>query len=246
MEEGISVLLGSGGVSTPERRELYRTLSSNHFSECSEVLFIPYASDDWDSYTSRMSEFMGDGGPSLVGIHTFPDPQEAIAESEAVYVGGGNSFLLIRELHNRGLVEIIRDAVFGGVPYMGVSAGSNVACPQMSTTNDMPIVYPPSFESMGIVPFQINPHFHPGKIRFLDGEKLVEHYGESRAQRISEFHRHNDLPVLGMWEGSFVRWDGKNGILSGRATLFLAGSEPVDLHDGAVFDEGLREVTDHS
>ena len=246
MEEGVSVLLGSGGVSTPERRKLYRKLSSDHFSECSSVLFIPYASDDWDSYTSRMADFMGEGGPSLVGIHDFPDPQEAIGQSEAIYVGGGNSFLLIRELHNRGLVGAIRDAVFGGVPYMGVSAGSNVACPQMSTTNDMPIVYPPSFESMGIVPFQINPHYHPGKIRFLDGEELAEHYGESRAQRISEFHRHSDIPVLGMWEGSFVRWDGKTGVLSGRATAFLAGSEPVDFHEGALFDGSLREVANHS
>ena len=236
----VSVLLGSGGISTPERRELYRKLSSEHFSKCSEVLFIPYASDDWDSYTSRMKELMGEGGPGIVGIQSFPDHQTAVRESEAIYVGGGNSFLLIRELHKRGLVEIIRDAVRAGIPYMGVSAGSNVACPQMSTTNDMPIVHPPSFDSIGIVPFQINPHFHPGKIRFLDGENLVEHFGESRAQRISEFHRHNDTPVLGMWEGSFVLWDGFRGRLFGRATAFLAGSEPFEMDDGSEFDSTLQ------
>ncbi len=236
----LSVLLGSGGISTPERRELYRSLCSEHFSGCSNVLFVPFASDDWDSYTSRMNEFLGPEGPTLVGIQAFPDHESAIRESDAIYVGGGNSFLLIRELHERGLVEPIRDVVMGGTPYLGVSAGSNVACPTMMTTNDMPIVLPPSFRSFGIVPFQINPHYHPGKVLFMDGDEVANHYGESRAQRIAEFHRHQETPVLGMWEGSFVHWDGSRGMLNGRATAFVPGQEPIEIQDGSEIDAGLQ------
>ena len=121
-----------------------------------------------------------------------------------------------------------------------MSAGSNVACPTMMTTNDMPIVLPPSFESFGIVPFQINPHYHPGKVLFMDGDEVTNHYGESRAQRIAEFHRYQDTPVLGMWEGSFVQWDGSRGRLTGRATAFLPGAEPCVFHDGSTFDSELR------
>ena len=234
------VLLGSGGIATEERRELYRSLVSEHFSGSSQVVFVPFASDDPDAYTSRMQDFIGPNGPSLVGIHTFEDALSAVREAKGIYVGGGNSFLLIRELHERGLIGPIRESCLGGTPYLGVSAGSNVACPTMMTTNDMPIVLPSSFESFGIVPFQINPHYHPGKVLFMDGDEVANHYGESRAQRIAEFHRHQDTPVLGMWEGSFVLWDGTRGRLTGRATAFLPGDEPYDFHDGSEFDSELR------
>ena len=239
-ETPIRVLLGSGGIATQERRETYRCLVSAHFSDCENVLFVPYASDDHDGYTSRMQGFLGEGGPSLVGIHTRDDHLSAVSEADGVYVGGGNSFLLIRDLHEMGLISPIRDRVLAGAPYLGVSAGSNVACPTMMTTNDMPIVKPPSFDSLGIIPFQINPHYHPGKIRFSNGGELVEHFGESRAQRISEYHRHNQTPVLGMWEGSFVHWDGLRGRLTGRATAFSAGKDPIDMVDGAAFDQFLE------
>ena len=242
-EPSVSVLLGSGGISTEERRTTYREMVSEHFSDCGEILFVPYASDDHDTYTSRMQDFMGPNGPSLVGIHTFEDKQSAIDEADGIYVGGGNSFLLIRDLHEIGLIGPVRERCLGGAPYLGVSAGSNVACPAMMTTNDMPIVLPPSFESFGIVPFQINPHYHPGKVLFMDGDEVANHYGESRAQRIAEFHRHQENPVLGMWEGSFVQWDGSRGRLTGRATAFLPGAEPSDFHDGAEFDSELR-ITD--
>ena len=236
---GIAVLLGSGGISTEGRRAVYRELVGKHFSDCSEVLFIPYASDDHDSYTERMQDFMGQGGPKLVGIHESDGPEAALKRAEGVYVGGGNSFLLIRSLHELGLVTPIRDLVLSGSPYLGVSAGANVASPTMMTTNDMPIVHAPSFDSFGVVPFQINPHYHPGKILFMDGEELVHHYGESRAQRIAEFHRHSSAPVLGMWEGSFVRWDGEIGRLTGRATAFT-GRGSFEMEDGCEFDAGLE------
>lgn len=239
-EPALRVLLGSGGISTEDRREVYRTLVGDHFSDSDTVLFVPYASDDHDSYTTSMQDFMGPNGPSLVGIHTFEDELSAVNEADGIYVGGGNSFLLIRELHERGLIDPIREICLGGVPYLGVSAGSNVACPTMMTTNDMPIVLPPSFESFGIVPFQINPHYHPGKVLFMDGDEVRNHYGESRAQRIAEFHRHQDTPVLGMWEGSFIHWDGSRGRLTGRVTAFLPGADPSDFHDGSTFDSELR------
>ena len=218
---------------------MYRNLVSDHFSDCREVVFVPFASDDHDAYTSRIQDFLGSTVPKIVGLHDFPDPSLAISRAEAIYVGGGNSFLLIRDLHEMGLVGPIRDRVLDGAPYLGVSAGSNVACPTMMTTNDMPIVLPPSFESLGIVPFQINPHYHPGKVLFMDGEEVASHFGESRAQRIAEFHRHQDTPVLGMWEGSFVQWDGSTGRLTGRATAFVPGEEPSEVYDGSEFDGSL-------
>ena len=238
----LSVLLGSGGISTDQRRALYQKMVSDHFSSCSEVVFVPFASDDHDTYTSRMQQFLGSEGPGLVGLHTFENQSEALSEAEGVYVGGGNSFLLIRDLHEMGLVAPIREMTLGGAPYLGVSAGANVACPTMMTTNDMPIALPESFDSMGVVPFQINPHYHPGKIRFMDGDEMRDHYGESRAQRITEFHRVRDEPVLGMWEGSFVQWDGSLGSLTGRATAFRAGEDPVELSDGSEFDASLGLV----
>ncbi len=237
--KSISVLLGSGGIATEARRETYREMVSEHFSGCEEVLFVPYASDDHDSYTSRMQDFMGEGGPRLVGIHSHEDLESAVQEADGIYVGGGNSFLLIRDLHDAGLIGPIREAVMGGAPYLGVSAGANVACPTMMTTNDMPIVLPPSFESFGIVPFQVNPHYHPGKALFMDGDELANHYGESRSQRIAEFHRHQSTPVLGMWEGSFVQWDGSRGVLTGRGTAFLAGGGPIEMPEGIDFDKEL-------
>ncbi len=236
----VSVLLGSGGISTQDRRDTFRNLVSSHFSGCKQVLFVPYASQDHDKYTIRMQEFLGPDAPIMSGIHTFEDTSQALAEADGIYVGGGNSFLLIRDLHELGLVTPIRDMVLRGAPYLGVSAGANVACPTMMTTNDMPITLPTSFSSLGLVPFQINPHYHPGKILFMDGNELRDHYGESRAQRIAEFHRIHQDPVLGMWEGSFVHWDGSIGQLSGRATAFRVGENPVELADGSTFEARLE------
>jgi len=236
----IRVLLGSGGIATEARRKLYQDLVSEHFSDCSEVLFVPFASDDHSGYTSRMQGFLGDAGPRLVGLHESTDPIEAISQAGAIYVGGGNSFLLVKELHERGLIAPIRERVLSGTPYLGVSAGANVACPTMMTTNDMPIVHPPSYESLGIVPFQINPHYHPGKILFMDGENLEKHYGESRAQRIYEFHKIHQIPVLGMWEGSFLEWDGKTCRIIGNATVFHPQGERIELTEDSQLTDELQ------
>ena len=233
------VLLGSGGIATAERKELYISLVEDHFSDCSEVLFVPFASDDHEGYTSRMQGLMGPEGPSLVGIHSHPDPRTAIMEADGIYVGGGNSFLLVRELHERDLLVLIRERASGGAPYLGVSAGANVACPTMMTTNDMPIVLPPSFESLGIVPFQINPHYHPGKItlhargRGLEPLRRVQ---EPEDIRVPQARQNSGTRHVG---GSFISWDGSKGRLTGRATAFLPDIEPVDLEDGSEFDSSL-------
>lgn len=241
-QEDLRVLLGSGGNATEPRREMYRNLVSDHFSDCREVVFVPFASDDHDAYTSRIQDFLGSTVPKIVGLHDFPDQSLAISRAEAIYVGGGNSFLLIKELHERGLVGSISQRVLSGIPYLGVSAGSNVASPTMMTTNDMPIALPSSFESFGVVPFQINPHYHPGKIKFIDDGEIVDHFGETRAQRISEFHRQDSTPVLGMWEGSYVHWNGTTGRLTGRATAFRAGEDSIEFSDGSQFDENLQKI----
>lgn len=233
------VLLGSGGISTEERKAKFHELTSLHFSNTTEVLFIPFASHDHSSYTARMGSFLAPIDIRVVGIESFEDQIAAVEAADAIYVGGGNSFLLAKELHDRGLVEPIRSAVFRGASYLGISAGANVACRTMMTTNDMPIVHTPSFESFGLVPFQINPHYYPGKVLFMDGQELARHYGESREQRINEFHRLESTPVLGMWEGSFVQWDGSKARLYGRATAFLPGDSPVEIPDGSEFDAGL-------
>ena len=222
---------------------MYRDLVAKHFSGCETVLFAPFASHDHDDYISRMQDFLGPSGPRLVGIQEM-DHSGGWPKASGIYVGGGNSFLLVHELHKRDLVQRIRDSVLDGMPYLGVSAGANVASPTMMTTNDMPICLPPSFDSFGIVPFQVNPHYHPGKIRFMDGDELADHYGESRAQRIAEYHRTSDTPVLGMWEGSFVKWDGSKGSLIGRATAFRRGEESFELSDCSGFNPYIEKISE--
>ena len=167
------VLLGSGGIGTEERRKLCMDEMSRVFEGVSQVLFIPYASNDHDSYLEGANRFTSSAPFDLVGIHDAEDELDAIKEAEGIYVGGGNSFLLVRDLHEKGLVDAIRDKVSDGTPYVGISAGSNVACPTMMTTNDMPVVLPSSFHGFGIVPFQINPHYHPGSILWKEGDEII-------------------------------------------------------------------------
>ena len=134
----------------------------------------------------------------------------------------------------------MRKRVLGGMPYMGVSAGANVACPTMQTTNDMPIVFPESFETFDLVPFQINAHYHEGTIWMKEGDHFEQHFGETRAQRIQEFHEHNDRPVIGLWEGSFLRWEDETGkLIGGNATIFHKDTEPVTYPEGTEFNLDL-------
>ena len=233
----VRALLGSGGIGTEARRAMYRELMSEHFAGCERVVFVPFAGHDHDGYTARMREFAGDAGYELIGLHELDDPLAAIESMDGIYVGGGNTWLLVRELHERGLIEPIREAVLErGVPYAGVSAGANVACPSMQTTNDMPITLVPSFETFGIVPFQINPHYHPGGIWFregVDGE-FQQHFGETRAKRVSEFHQTHETPVIGLYEGAFLRCRGDTYELLGNKAAVMRPGEEIVTHDPGV------------
>ena len=227
-------LLGSGGFRTEERRQLYNDEMRRHFGDIKRVLFIPYALHDHEAYTALMTERGLNAGYEIDGIHRHDDPAKAIREADAISVGGGNTFRLIADLHRLGLVELIRDRVMNDdLPYMGVSAGTNVACPTMQTTNDMPITQPSSFEAIGLVPFQVNAHYYGGSIWVRHGEDFVEHFGETRDDRIREFHEMNDTPVVGLWEAGFIRVeDDQFELIGAQARVFRKGCDPYDVEPG--------------
>lgn len=236
----ISILLGSGGIRGEQMVSLYHRQMARHFCDVDEVLFIPYAAADHDRQLSRMQEFSKESGVKLVGIHNADDPFQAVIDAKAIYVGGGNTFLLTRDLHRYNLIPAIRQKVLHGTPYMGVSAGSNVAGPTMQTTNDMPIVMPKSFDTLDIVPFQINPHYIPGETWVKLGEEYVLHHGETRAQRIHEYHQHNETPVIGLREGTYLRWNGQVATLSGgEAVVHRPEGRPVTHEAETKFDGRL-------
>ena len=161
-------------------------------------------------------------------MHTFASPRQAIEEARVLFVGGGNSFRLLRTLQQYDLLDLVQRRVMDGeVRYMGASAGSNMACPSLRTTNDMPIVQPHSFEAFGLIPFQINPHY-------VDADPNSTHMGETRERRIEEFLEENDVPVLGMREGCWLRRSGDTLRLDGLAgaRLFTRGAAPQECAPG--------------
>ncbi|HVO13443.1 MAG TPA: dipeptidase PepE [Vicinamibacteria bacterium] len=192
------------------------------------VLFIPYALRDRDGYAARAREAFGEMGFQLDSIHQAADPRRALQRAEAVFCGGGNTFRLLKTLYDEDLLEPLRERAREGMPYTGASAGSNLACPTIKTTNDMPIVEPPSFAALGLVSFQINPHY-------LDPEPGSTHMGETRETRIREFHEENETPVVGLREGAMVRGEGDSVQLRGRAgaRLFRRGQEPIEVPAGS-------------
>lgn len=231
----VRILLGSGGFRTAERRAALFAAMRLHFGDVGRVLFVPYATADHERHLEGALAAGFDAGYELEGIHRHRDPVAAVRAAEAISIGGGNTFLLADALHRLGLVEPIRERVRAGVPYMGVSAGANVAGPSLRTTNDMPIVQPPSFETLGLVPFQINPHYFAGTAwrRGSDGT-LHEHYGETRDERIAEFHEHDEAVVVALWEGAWLRIEGgRIALEGGPARVFRRGAEPLDLDAGA-------------
>jgi len=226
----MKLLLGSGGVRTPERKSMYLQLMNENFKDCQRILFIQYASRDYDEYTNKVRDMFRESEYEITGIHELDNPIKEIEEMEGIYVGGGNTFTLVRKLHDEGLIEPIRKRVKeDNIPYAGVSAGSNVACPTMQTTNDMPIELVPSFETFGIVEFQINPHYYPGGIWWKDEDEdiLNEHFGETRKRRIEEFHQYNDNPVIGLYEGSFLRCDDEGIELLGNKAVIIKKNQEL-------------------
>lgn len=194
-----------------------------HLSGRKTLLFVPYALADHDGYTAAVAEAMRPIGVTVEGLHHQPDPASAAGSAEAVFVGGGNTFRLLRTLRRAGLLGPLRDRVRAGFPYLGSSAGTNLACPTIRTTNDMPIVDPEGFDALGLIPFQINPHY-------LDPDPRSTHQGETRAQRLTEFCEENDVPVLAMREGAWLRVNGEVAALQGAngAVLFRYGRQPEE------------------
>jgi dipeptidase E len=196
------------------------------------ILFVPYAQFDRDRYTARTRARFEAMGLALDSIHDAPHgPAAAVAEAQALFVGGGNTFRLLDALWRGGLVDPIRRAVRGGMPYVGSSAGSNVACPSIGTTNDMPIVEPPSLSALDLVPFNINPHY-------LDPAASSTHMGETRQQRIAEFHEEQARPVVGLREGAWLLVEERRVTVGGSsgARLFRRGEAPVEYPTGSRLD----------
>ncbi len=190
------------------------------------VTFVPYTLADWDDYTERVSAAFGALGIEVASVHRSATPGTAIEKADVVMMGGGNSFRLLDSLQRLGVLERLHDRVRSGATrYLGSSAGTNVACPTIRTTNDMPICEPASLSALGLLPFQINLHY-------VDADPTSTFMGESRDERISEFLEENDCPVLAMYEGSWLRVSGDLATVSGPARLFRrSGSK--DLADGA-------------
>jgi dipeptidase E len=228
------VLLGSGGFRTPERVAFLRAEMRDFFGDVGQLLFVPYALADHAAYLASWRDRGLDGGYPIAGIHEMPDPVAAVRAAQALVVGGGNTFRLLATLHERGLIDVIRERVRAGMPYLGISAGCNVACPTIRTTNDMPITWPPSSEALGLVGFQVNPHYYEGQNLVRQGEEVVPHFGETRDERLREFHEMNATPVVGLWEGGALRVeDGRVRLGGAPARVFRRGEAPVDFAPGA-------------
>lgn len=196
-----------------------------------EVLFVPFAAVriGWDGFTAKVRDRFEPMGYRVTGLHAAPDPVAAVRSADAVAVGGGNTFHLLRALAHGGLLAPLRERILAGAPYVGWSAGANVACPTIRTTNDMPIVEPPSFRALGLVPFQLNPHYTDAR--------LPAHAGETRGERLLEFVDANPTtPVLALREGSTLRVEGSVLTLLGPhpALVFRRGQEPEDVPPGPV------------
>lgn len=204
------------------------------FQYVDEVLFIPFARPGGIShqvYTKKAAKGLESCSKTVVGLHEFSDMKKAISEANAIFVGGGNTFLLVKQLHDLGLMPILKQRIKEGAKYLGTSAGSNICGVSMQTTNDMPIVYPPSFETLGILNFNINPHY-------LDADVTSTHKGETRETRIKEFQQLHPLPVLGLREGSWLQIQGSEVMLKGELTarLFELGKAPVELASNSLLN----------
>jgi dipeptidase E len=193
------------------------------------VHFVPYALADHGAYTEKAAQALGRLGVTVRGLHAEADPAAAAAAAEVLFVGGGNTFRLLRGVQAAGLLEPVRRRVAAGeLSYLGSSAGTNLACPTIRTTNDMPIVEPRLLRAFGLLPFQINPHY-------LDPDPGSTHMGETREERIRQFLEENDVPVLGLREGAWLRRSGSSLLLAGEtgAVLFRRGRDPQTLPPGS-------------
>ena len=198
-----------------------------HFEHCDTLLFIPYARPGGithDAYTAIAQKAFAQINKKVIGLHSFEDPVLAIKEAQAIFTGGGNTFVLANALYKNKVMAPLREALLQGTPYLGTSAGSNICGLSMQTTNDMPIIYPPSFKTLGMIPFNINPHY-------LDPIVGDTHMGETRETRIKEYHAHNTVPVIGLREGSWLEVQDTQIHLRGtlEARVFEQGTTPYEI-----------------
>ncbi len=202
-----------------------------HFKDCKTLLFIPYARPggiSHDDYTEKVRSAFAKININVKGIHEFENPTIAIETAEGIFTGGGNTFLLVTALYQFKVMDVLAETLKKGTPYLGTSAGSNICGLTMQTTNDMPIIYPPSFQTLELLPFNLNPHY-------LDPDLQSKHMGETRETRIKEFHQFNTLPVLGLREGSWLDVKGNQITLKGNlsARLFRQNQTPEELESGS-------------
>ena len=220
-----STVYGSGYL------EYLLPILSPFFNKIKTILFIPYARPgglSYDEYTNKVKEVFADISIEVKGIHEYADPKEAIQKSEAIFVGGGNTFELVNQLYAAKFFPDLIQVIESGIPYLGTSAGSNICGLSMMNTNDMPIVYPPSFKTLGVIPFNINAHY-------LDPISGSKHMGETRETRIKEFHVFNETSVLGLREGSWLEVSGETILLKGNASarVFKENEQPYELESGS-------------
>ncbi|WP_298548082.1 dipeptidase PepE [uncultured Aquimarina sp.] len=197
------------------------------FVDSDEILFIPYARPggiSLDEYTISVTNIFKKINKKVLGIHMFSDTAEAFKNTQGIFTGGGNTFLLVDQLYRNKVIEPLKKAIDSGVPYLGTSAGSNICGLTMQTTNDMPIVHPPSYKTLGIMPFNINAHY-------LDPDPNSTHKGETRETRIKEFHTINPQPVVGLREGSWLRIHQEDITLQGNlsARIFEQNKIPYEI-----------------
>jgi dipeptidase E len=221
-----STLHGSGYLDHAEP-EIRETLGSSK-----RVLFVPFALYDRNAYAAQARQRFEAMGYELDSIHEFADAKNAVNRAEAIFMGGGNTFRLLQSLYQADLLLPIRRRVAEGMLYIGSSAGAVVAAPTIKTTNDMPIVQPPSFDSLGLIRFQINAHY-------LDPDPNSTHMGETREVRLKQFLEENETPVVGLREGCMVRVEQGVHLLKGKtgARIFRRGFEPVEVQPGSTIDD---------
>src|SRR5213594_536085 len=216
-----STLYGSGYLDHAEEE------IRNFLKSVKQVLFVPYALYDRDAYAATAKERFQRMGYNLTSVHTTANPTRAVNDADAIFVGGGNTFRLLKNLYDFELIDPIRNRVAEGMHYVGSSAGANVAGPTIKTTKDMPIVQPPSFEALGLVPFQISPHF-------LDPDPNSTHMGETQEERILQFLEENKTPVVGIREAAWLLCNDGNVTLKGRtgARIFRRSEPPTEVRPG--------------
>ncbi len=206
-----------------------------HLAGARRLHFVPFALREEFAYTEKVAERFAAEGIDVVRLTADAAGVAALKWAEAVFVGGGNTFRLLHHLQRSGLLEGLKERARAGMPYLGASAGTNIAAPTIKTTNDMPIVEPRSFTALGLVPFQINPHY-------LDADPSSHHMGETREQRLREYLEENDTPVVGLREGAWLRLEGASLSLEGQngARIFRPRREPEEVPPGTALDELLR------